>query len=123
MWFRFPENVGGISVAGQEFKPEVQDDAGRKYFRAPDHFAPQILGEEGFAATAPPETDLPDLPKADPARDSAIVMLQTKVDALTMERDGLQAENASLKVQLEAAQTPAAETVVEEEISSNGKKK
>jgi hypothetical protein len=103
MWFRFPEGVGAISVEGQEFIPEVRDSAGRNYFRAPDHFAPKILGEQDFVA-ATPETDLPDLPQADPDRDSAIVLLQTQVSSLTMERDGLAAENASLKLQLEELQ-------------------
>lgn len=115
MWFQFPENVGGISVAGQEFKPEVVN-GGKSYFRAPDHFAPQILGEDGFkAVAAPPNTDLEDLPGADPSQATAIAQLQAKIDALTLERDGLRAQNIDLTEKLSTA------LVLEEVL--NGKKK
>jgi hypothetical protein len=103
MWFKLPDGVGGISVAGQEFGPEFTDKAGVAYFRAPDHFAPAILGETGFAAltTAPEGTDLPDLPQADPERDTTIVGLQTRADAMEMERDALRTENVALKLEVE----------------------
>lgn len=95
MWFRCPEGTTGISVQGQEFSIEVKDKEGRGYFRAPDHFAPLII-DAGFTASAKPEgTDLPDLPKEDPERDSAIARLTAQIAALQMERDGLVADKAA----------------------------
>lgn len=101
MWFRFPEGATNISVQGQEFSAEVIDEGGFGHFRAPDHFAPLILDLKGFEARgAPPGTDLPDLPQADPERDTAIVRLQAQVMSLTMERDTLKNRNMELEDQL-----------------------
>ena len=94
MWFKCPAGTTGISVQGQEFGIEVKDKEGRGYFRAPDHFAPLIL-DAGFSASPKPAgTDLPDLPKEDPERDSAIARLTAQIAALQMERDGLLADKA-----------------------------
>lgn len=127
MWFRMAEGVGGISVAGQEFIPEVIDANGVSYFRAPDHFAPQILDNEGFkAVAAPPDTDLPDLPNADPGQAVAIAALQSKIDALELEREGLRAQNIDLTARLEEALKPAPtqELIVESsDAGANGRKK
>jgi hypothetical protein len=129
MWFRLPSCVGGISVAGQEFAPEVTDANGVQYFRAPDHFAPQILDNEGFkAVAAPPDTDLPDLPSQDPGQAATIATLQAKIDALELEREGLRAQNIDLNKRLDEALKPppmqelVVETVAEAE-TNGGKKK
>jgi hypothetical protein len=125
-WFRFPENVGGISVAGQEFQVEVRDEGGFGYFRAPDHFAPQILDNEGFrAVSAPLGTDLPDLPGSNPSQAEALLSLQSKIDALEMERNGLRQENLELKAQVESLQTKPIlpSDAISDDTSSNGKKK
>ena len=125
MWFRFPEGVGGISVEGQEFDPEFVDKEGVSYFRAPDHFAPRILGEDGFrAVAAPPDANLPDLPTVDTSREGAILALQAKVDALELEREGLRTQVASLTTDIEAlraAATPAGATT-EDETAAKAKK-
>jgi hypothetical protein len=124
MWFQMPEGVGGISVAGEEFKPEVVRN-GVSYFRAPDHFAPQILGEDGFKVVdTPPDTDLPDLPNADPNQATAIAVLQAKIDALELERDGLRGQNIDLTEQMLKIKAPIlpSETNIDEESGTKLKK-
>jgi hypothetical protein len=98
MWFRLPKGTSGISVQNQEFSAEATDAEGNEYFRAPDHFAPLILDMPGFVSVgAPPGTDLPDLPKADPERDTAITRMTATVQSLEAERDTLLKENAELR--------------------------
>lgn len=53
MWFKFPEGVTEVNCQQQSFVAEVEDDTGA-YFRAPDHFAPFLLGVPGFAAVDAP---------------------------------------------------------------------
>lgn len=101
MWFRFPQGTTGISVEGQYFQAEVIDEEGFGHFRAPDHFAPAILGQTGFEARgAPPGTDLPDLPQADPERDSAIVRMAAQVQSLERENDALRQQLAEARGQI-----------------------
>ena len=93
MWFRMPEGCGGISVERQEFFPEIRDEKGFGYFRAPNHFAPRILMNKGFVAVErPPEGAPEDLPNADPLRDGAISDLTKTVDALKLEAGGLRSD-------------------------------
>jgi len=44
MWFRFPEGTESCAIEQQSFTSEFRDTIGRDWFRAPDHFAPAILG-------------------------------------------------------------------------------
>lgn len=44
MWFSFPPGSSGCSIQSQNFTSEFTDAEGRDWFRAPDHFAPKILG-------------------------------------------------------------------------------
>jgi septal ring factor EnvC (AmiA/AmiB activator) len=93
MWFSFPEGCTSLSVELQEFFPEIRDDEGRAYFRAPDHFAPRILMLNGFAVVEVPPIGAPDdLPKADPLRDSAIAELTRALEAQKLEVQGLRAD-------------------------------
>ena len=92
MWFVFAEGCDKISVERQAFVPEVTDDKGRQYFRAPNHFAPQILSFKGFAAAEPPEGSPADLPLADPLRDNAIAEMTKRIAALEMENSNLRSD-------------------------------
>lgn len=92
MWFQFPEGCGGISVELQHFAPEVTDKQGRKYFRAPNHFAPKILMLKGFAQVEPPEGSPADLPQPDPLRDGAIEQLTKESEAQKMEINNLRSD-------------------------------
>jgi hypothetical protein len=86
LWFVFPEGATNITVERQAFAIEVTDVSGRGYFRAPDYLAPRILAIGGFTlADDLPEGAPEDLPKEDPARDSAIVELTQTVEALRLE--------------------------------------
>lgn len=85
MWFRFPEGTTQISIEQQIFTAESKDADGNEYFRAPDHFAPIILGLGGFTRVSEdqlPKGAPPDLPKHDPARAEAIDMLSADHAAL-----------------------------------------
>ena len=54
MWFSFPDGTSGCSIEGQNFSAEFQDKEKREWFRAPDHFAPKILGMGiGYSSLAP----------------------------------------------------------------------
>ena len=93
MWMRFPEGTEAVSVHQQNFKAEVEDKAGRKYFRIPNHFAPVLIELPGFDAVDPPEgTDLADFPPADPERDEAIERLTRQVESLREEASAIQLE-------------------------------
>ena|SRR5579863_7176503 len=83
MWLQAPEGFGGITVEQIPYAPEVVA-GGRTYFRAADHLVPAIIATGlGFSVCDPPEgTDLPDLPKADPVRDTAIAASQHELAQL-----------------------------------------
>jgi len=103
MWFTFPQGYDRISVQQQQFEPEAEDDDGRKYFRAPDHFAPLILAIKGFAVAAkPPEGAPADLPQADPLRDSAISLLTRTGEALKLENANLRSDLAAATARITA---------------------
>lgn len=116
MWFAFPEGIDQLSVEQQIFRPEHKDKDGRQYFRAPDHFAPAILGQTGFARVQRPEGAPEDLPKEDPRGNAALDQMATEVSALQdevmrlramcneviQERDALKATNQTLGEELEA---------------------
>ena len=107
MWFAFPQGYDRITVERQEFVPEVTDEEGRKYFRAPNHFAPQILAFKGFVHVEnPPEGSPADLPLPDPLRDGAI-------SQLTREKEGLQRELANARTDLGVANARIAALVNE----------
>jgi hypothetical protein len=124
MWFKLAEGATGISVQGQEFSAEVIDEEGRGFFRAPDHFAPLILDLKGFEAVgAPPGTDLPDLPQADPERDTAITRMTMQIQSLTNERDALREQNKELQDQLSllTQARPSDDTVTQAATDSRGR--
>lgn len=102
MWFQFPKGAESISVQQQQFSIEASDEEGRGYFRAPDHFAGLILDVPGFSAKEPPNTDLPDLPKADPLRDGAIGDLGRKLDASQTETRELREDLNRVSAELRA---------------------
>lgn len=124
MWFEAPAGFGGISVQRQEFVPEIKDEEGRVYFRAPDHFAPLILNVGGFKIVEKPPADFPeDLPRADPLRDGAIAQLSKEGEAQKLEMKGLR-EDLSVAVAkisaliAEKADLMAKLKVAEEKIAS-----
>lgn len=118
MWLMMPKGCESISVALQNFCAEITDDEGRAYFRVPDHFAPTILAIGGFNIATPPAGAPEDLPKADPERDGAIVLLTGTVEAQKRDIQGLSEdlhgaiaritglanENTDLKEKLTAAE-------------------
>jgi FtsZ-binding cell division protein ZapB len=107
MWFTFAEGYERISVERQEFGTELITADGRHCFRAPDHFAPNILAIKGFAILKDvPEGAPDDLPKADPLRDSAIALLSG-------EKEALKRENQDLRTDLGAATAKIAALVRE----------
>lgn len=75
MWFQMPVGCGGITVERQQFEPEFTDEDGRRYFRAPDHFANRILDIKGFVSVSQPPGAPEDLAKEDPKRDQTIAEL------------------------------------------------
>lgn len=93
MWFRFPAGTDQISIEQQSFMVEHEDKDGVKYFRAPDHFAPVILGLSGFTRVDQPEGAPKDLEPIDPKRAEA-------TDKLAAEVASLQEENQLLRQQL-----------------------
>lgn len=100
-WFRFPEGTDVVSIERQNFITEARDINGRGYFRAPDHFAGIIKSLPGFSITDPPEgTDLPDLPKSDPLRDSTISEQARKIEALELSVQNLQTDNSAMSANL-----------------------
>ena len=115
MWFVMPAGCGGITVERQEFSPEFEDEKGRRYFRAPDHFATRILALQGFASVGQPEGAPADLVKEDPVRDQAIVELtgvsaaqadeirnlRSDLTAATATIAALKNENTDLKTAIE----------------------
>lgn len=93
MWFSMPSGCGGITVERQEFVPEITDDRGVAYFRAPNHFATKILALKGFVSVVDlPEGAPADLPKEDPLRDGAIEELTNTVEAQKIEIQNLRAD-------------------------------
>lgn len=93
MWFRFPAGTDQISIEQQTFAVEHEDKDGVKYFRAPDHFAPIILGLGGFTRVDQPEGAPKDLEPIDPKRAEV-------TDKLAAEVASLQEENQLLRQQL-----------------------
>lgn len=105
MWFRFPEGVTEISVEQQNFHPEVERERSvgeRKvqfgFFRAPDHFAPTILGLGMGFLSETPEGDLSELPpmQSGPPPASSTGISSVEVEALRNEASELRARLASV---------------------------
>jgi hypothetical protein len=102
MWFELPTNVSGISVERQQFKAEftVDDEDAvtgkplkRRFFRAPDHFAPQILDLGLKIRVAAPGEGWPeDLPKEEAT---------SVLTDLSATLSNLQAENEKLREMLD----------------------
>lgn len=101
MWFKFPDGVDQIAVEQQNYKAEVEQ-GGKKFFRAPDHFAARILDLPGFTGERPQGEGVPvDLPTSIPGAEGAVsdltaqltalketeVALRETIAALTQERD------------------------------------
>ncbi len=92
MWFRFPDGVTEISVEQHNYSTEVQTEVEgevRRYFRAPDHFAPQILGLTPCTHETPPG-DHADLPPTQLS--SANAQLAGQIEVLKNENSALQAD-------------------------------
>lgn len=103
MWFQFPQGCERISIERQTFVAEMTDAEGRTYFRAPDHFAPSILGIGGFSIVAKPPDDFPeDLPQADPLRDGAIAGLTKAAEAMKGEIKDLRSDLATASARITA---------------------
>ena len=105
MWYRFPDGTDSITVQQQSFMAEVTDDAGHKYFRAPDHFAPNILMLKGFEVAERPEGAEEDTSTADVLRDGAISELGVVNGALRVEVENLRADLNSVSAQILALDT------------------
>ena len=82
MWFKFPQGVESAQIELQNFGAEYKDGDGRGYFRAPDHFAANILLLPGFEMTGQPEGAPEDLPKEDLTRGNTIEVLGLENSAL-----------------------------------------
>ena len=102
MWFSFPTGCQRIVVEQQLFNSEAEDKEGRKYFRAPAHFAPRILALRGFDVAEPPVGSPDDLPLADPSRDGAITELTMQVTALSIEAADLRSDLGVAKARIVA---------------------
>lgn len=89
MWFKFPPGVENANIELQNFGTEFKDGDGRGYFRAPDHFAANILLLPGFEMTEQPAGAPEDLPKEDLARGNTI-------EALGFENSALRARLAEI---------------------------
>jgi len=100
MWFGFPPGATQISVNNQIFEIEAKDDNDRGLFRAPDHFAPQILDLPGFSRVEAPKDGPPDLPK-------------TLDDGVGKEVDRLAAQLAQRDLELSHYKSLVAEVSVE----------
>ena len=112
MWFSFPSGVSAIAVERQEFRSEGFDAFGRECFRAPDHFAPQILMLKGFAIVGEmPEGSLTDLPKEDPTRDTAIALLAKEREGLRVEVQNLRTDLTASRAQITALEGEKADLI------------
>ena len=93
-WFQLPSDVSSISVERQSFKPEFKDDNNNRYFRAPEHFAAQILGMNiGIKQVAPGEGWPEDIPRRE---------VGEAIDTLGLTVSNLQDENKKLREMLSA---------------------
>lgn len=99
MWFRFPEGVTEVNCQQQSFSAEVEDETGA-YFRAPDHFAPFLLGVPGFTAVDAPK----DAPLGEPRflHESTIGDLSRQVSSLKDELAMARADVAANSLDLGA---------------------
>ena len=102
MWFSMPMGCSSISIERQQFVPEIVDEDGLPYFRAPEHFAPRILMLSGFAIAEPPEGAPEDLPRSDPLRDGAIAQLTTQAEADKREIQDLRSDLQSAVARITA---------------------
>lgn len=103
MWFRFPDGVDQVSVEQQIFGVEHEDDGG-KYFRAPDHFAPIILGLGNFSRVEQPKGAPDDLPKEDPKAAKVMDELSLANSALQQELLQLREDNKNLITERDSLQ-------------------
>lgn len=137
MWFKFPEGSDQINIEQQTFHVEAEDEEG-KYFRAPDHFAPVILGLAGFSRVTKVLKGAPkDLPKSDPQSGRALDKMSTEYDALKQEhtrllsehvaliaeRDGLKDDLADAEKEVEGLKKKIDELTVDEGKSTKSEKK
>ena len=104
MWFKFPEGTTAISVQQQNFRPEFKDESGRDLFRAPAHFASDILRNRGFEALgSAPEGAPEDLVAPDPLRDGVILDMGARVAGLEAELSNERTNTSALRAELGAA--------------------
>ena len=116
MWFQYPKGTTAISVNLHEYGVDFRDPDGVEYFRAPEHFAPTILGLPGFRQVGAPKGAPPDLPPEPAprpeARDEIHETLRSQVAELQIAMENLKgvltvtsAERDDLKLKLHEAQT------------------
>lgn len=95
MWFELPTNVSGISVQRQDFKPEHVTADNKRYFRAPEHFAPEIINMGlGIRPVVPGEDWPDDLPPE---------VVSNAIGDLSKEVTSLKTENENLRTLLSGA--------------------
>lgn len=105
MWFKFPKGVESAQIELQNFGAEYKDGDGRGYFRAPDHFAANILLLPGFEMTEQPEGAPDDLPKDDIARGNTIEALGFENSALRARLSEIAADRDEWKLKAIEATT------------------
>jgi len=116
-----PDSLGGITVDRTTYIPDLVRD-GKIFFRAADHHVPLIIATGlGFEVCNPPEgTDLPDIPRPDPVRDTAIAdsqrdlaQLRATVDQQKTELSQAAAAVSVLRAELDDAKLRALELAQE----------
>lgn len=103
-WFRMPKGVERVQVALQDFKAEVLHDGGH-FFRAPDHFAPTILGLSGFSVQVPPDLDETALGPMEGERDEALEAMVAEIASLHEQLKTANETNGTLSAELTAMTT------------------
>jgi FtsZ-binding cell division protein ZapB len=119
MWFIFPVGATSITVEQQPFKVEIEDVEGRGYFRAPDHFAPQILAIAGFGRASPPEGAPEDLPPSVGGQNEPVKVLVGEIEGLKLEVQRLTEDANSVKAANAALRTENAELTRKLDIAEN----
>lgn len=99
MWFKMPPGVDRVQVSQQDFEAEVRHETGH-YFRAPDHFAPTILGLGKFKVEEPSDTDLSDLPERPESHDEAMEALARELASMQDQLRTANEANSTLTAQL-----------------------
>jgi hypothetical protein len=104
MWFKFPADTAAVSIQLQNFISEATDPEGNGYFRAPNHFASEILNLKGFSASEPPSGSPDDLPPENPLKDQALAKLSKEVESLRSDLAVARAERDAAQNELKGLQ-------------------